>query len=140
MELTSKPKFSPSMLFFMPAFSSRAEKFRDGSARSTGSNQRQTPACAAMSKRWQVGNDIVSRRVVDEIGETDTGRVEVDAGETNSPGWNQIRIPTGQAQESPAKWALFACSPLVNHHREGCESAGGQSTTRESVNGEQAWP
>src|SRR4051812_18836013 len=44
---------------------------------------------------------------------------------------NPLRIPTDRQRKSPARQALIACSSLVNHHQEGCESAGGQSTTRE---------
>jgi flagellar protein FlbT len=45
--------------------------------------------------------------------------------EINPPGPDAFRIPTDGAQPSRAKSALIVCSPLVNYHEKGCESAGG---------------
>jgi hypothetical protein len=60
--------------------------------------------------------------------------------EINWPFPNLLRIPTGRPAKSPVKWAQLACSPLVNHHGKGCESAGGHDNARKAPNGEQAWP
>jgi len=60
--------------------------------------------------------------------------------EINPPGPDAFRIPTDGAQPSRAKSALIVCSPLVNHHEKGCESAGGHDNAQKAPNGEQAWP